>query len=120
MAEKGEGPRDIGKVAKMPARDDMLGKLKDAGLTGMTPQSDKFFERFVESVADSEKVGAGLNMAWELAMYDTLNDYPPVVRAAVGMSFNRAIDAVTPDPEVAKQAKEFREMVMAEMKKKGK
>ena len=105
------------KVAKMPGRDDMIGKLKDAGIYGMTPQSDRMFDNFVGSVADSEKVGPGLAMAWELASYDTLRDYPPQVQAIMSMYFDRVVDTVTPDPEVAEEAKKFMQEVREEARK---
>lgn len=105
------------KVAQMPGRDQMIGKLKEAGIYGMTPQSDRMFDAFVGSVADSEKVGAGLAMAWELASYDTLRDYPPQVQGIMSMYFDRVIETVTPDAEVAAQAKQFMQEVREEARK---
>lgn len=106
------------KVVMMPKAEEMAAKLREAGLYGVTPQTDEFYNSFISSVADSEKVGAGLNMAWELSLYDWMQQgMPPVMRGLMSMSFDRAIDAVTPDPEVATQAKEFRQMVIEETRK---
>lgn len=106
------------KAVDMPERAEMEQKLREAKLLGTTPQTDRFFRRFVESVAGSSKVGPGLNMAWELAAYDTLGDYPPMIKALVDMSYDQVIDAVTPDPKVASQAKEFRKQMLEELKQK--
>jgi len=110
----GSQEHDLGKVVQMPPQEEILRKLQDAGLYGLTSQTDTFFQRFSEQAADHEIVGAGLNMAWELAGYDTLRQYPSVVRAAVNAGFDRAVDAITPDPEVAEQAKAFRRKVLEE------
>ena len=53
-------------------------------------------------------------MSWELAAYDTLRAYPAVVKALVGGSFDKVIDAVTPDPEVAEDAKALRHKILDE------
>lgn len=114
-----EAPRNHGqepKAVQMPSREEMLQRLQDTGLYGVTPQTDAFYHRFVDQVAGSEIVGIGLNMAWELAGYDTLRPYPAMVRAAVDLGFNRIIDAVTPDAEVADEAKAFRQKILDEMR----
>ena len=95
------------KVVKMPGHDEMMRKLKDKRIVGMTPQSDRVYERFVSSVADSEMVGQGLTLAWELALHNELKNYPQPVYAAMSLWFEPTIDAVTPDTDVASQAKEF-------------
>lgn len=105
------------KVVMMPNREEMVKRLTKARLMGITPQSDRFFGIFIDQVADSEKVGPGLNMAWELAGYDTLEGYPPLIKAIIDMNFDRAIDIVTPDPEVATRAKEFRKQVLEEVRR---
>lgn len=66
----------------------------------------------------SEKVGMGLNMAWELAKYDCFRGYPPVIAGLADMYYDRVIDAVTPDTEVATQAKDFHKMTLEEVSKK--
>lgn len=113
-SSEGKGP----KVVHMPSKEDILQRLRTTGLYGVTPRTDIFFDRFIGQVADSEIVGAGLNVAWELASYDTLRAYPPIMRTAVGLSFNRVIDAITPEPEVADDAKAFRQQILDEIKAK--
>lgn len=102
------------KAVEMPQREEALRRLQEAGILGVTPQTDEFYSRFINSIAGTSKVGAGLNMAWELAGYDTLRAYPSIMRAAVNMNFDRVVDIITPDPEVAEQAKEFRKKVSEE------
>jgi len=114
-SNSGKGKQD--KVAKMPDVQQMEQKLTEVGLLGISEQSDRVFKRFASSVAGSEKVGAGLAMAWELANYDELKDYPPQVQALMSMYFNKTVDTVTPDPEVAQQAKQFMAEVRNEAKK---
>lgn len=105
------------KVVLMPKREEMTKRLQEEGLLGIDSQADRFYGRFVDIVADSKKAGAGLNMAWELSGYDTLRDYPPMVRAVIDMYFDDVIDTVTPDLDVANQAKEFRKKMLDEMGK---
>jgi hypothetical protein len=105
------------KAVVMPGREEMLQKLQKAELLGVSEQTDRFYQRFVESVAGSSKVGPGLNLAWELAAYDTLRAYPAVLKSLVDMNFNHTIEAVTPDPEVAAQAIEMRNEMMAKLRK---
>ncbi len=107
----------LDKVVMMPTGEELLGKLKDAGVLGVSPQTDRFYRRFVEQIADQEKVGAALQLAWELASYDTMRDLPSIVRAAVGMNFDRVVDVVSPDPEFAAQAKAFRQKVFEEIER---
>lgn len=106
------------KVVMMPKLEVMEQKLHEAKVLGIAPQTDKFYKHFAASVADSQKVGSGLSLAWDLASYDTLSDLPPAVQIVVDMNFDDVIDAVTPDKEVATQAKEFRKKTLEEMGKK--
>ena len=121
MPESKEGRRNE-KAITMPGREEMLKKLKEAKLLGTTPQTDEFYEHFVNSVAGQEKVGAGLSIAWVLTEYDVLKEYPPIMQGLMNMSFERAIDAVTPDKEVARDAKEIMQRARdaARAKSKGK
>lgn len=100
------------KFVVMPRAEEMKEKLRAIGIYGVTPQADTFFDNFIGQIAESEKVGAGLYTAWELAQYDTLRDYPVQIRVVLNIGFERIIDTITPDPEVATQAKEFRQQVM--------
>jgi hypothetical protein len=104
------------KVVQMPSREEMVQKLQEIGLYGTAPQTDAFFNNFVGQLAGSEKAGMALQMAWELATYDTMMSLPPVVRVVLNIGFNRVVDAVTPDPEVAEDAKAFRQQVLDEVK----
>jgi hypothetical protein len=109
--------RQPDKAVKMPTREQMTEKMKEGNFLGMSSQTDAFYNRFIDSVADSKKVGAGLNRVWELAKYETLRDYPPALKVLIDMDYEDVIDAVTPDPEVATRAKEARRKMLEEMKK---
>lgn len=107
------------KVVKMPTFEEMTIKLEERHLLGDEPTMDSFLKRFVGGVANSNKVGMGLNLAWELAKYDSFQGYPPMIAALADMNFDDVIDAVTPDSEVATQAKDYHKMVLEELRKKG-
>lgn len=113
-----EFERNFDKIVHMPPREEILQRLQEAGLYGITPQSDLFYDRFVDKIADSKKVGEGLVLAWTLAAYDTLREYPPMIGVLVDMNFGRAIDAITPDPDVAEAARAFRGQVQEEAARK--
>lgn len=95
------------KVVTMPEAQNMVKKLTDAGLINMDEESDRVMKKYIQKVAGTNKVGAGLAMAWSLAIYDELKDYPPQIQGVMSMYFDIVIDASTPDPEVAKEAKDF-------------
>lgn len=103
-----QDPAEKLKAVQMPPRDIILQKLREIGVYGVTPQTDEFYDEFVKSAADREIYGGGLNMAWVLASIDTLGPYSAIVNG----DFEEVIDAITPDPEVAEQAKEFRRKVL--------
>ena len=119
-----ETPKAYGKnqepqmVVRMPSLEEMNQKLTDAKLLGNEQVMDGFFKKFASSVADSEKVGMGLNLAWELAKYDSFQGYPPVIAALADMYYDRVIDAVTPNTEVAIQAKEFHKEILEKVRNK--
>lgn len=115
QSEKGEIPAI--KATMMPNQEEMITRLEGTGVLGVTPQTDAFYRNFVDQVADTQKAGAGLHMAWTLASYDTLRDLPPVISAVVDMNFDRVVDAVTPDLEVADQAKQFRQEVLETLRR---
>lgn len=118
---KGIGGTTAEKVVIMPEAQQMEQKLTEAGLLGMTEQTDRVFKKFVSKVAGSEKVGVGLAMAWTLASYDELKDElkdcPPPVQAITSMYYDNVVDTVTPDLEVANQAKEFMAKAREESRK---
>ena len=111
---QGKSPED--KIVRMPEREIILRKLQDIGLLGVSGQTNIFYQTLAERLSDREIVGVGLNLTWELVGHDTLGDYPPLVRAAVGLNFNNVIDAITPDSEVAAAAKDFRKQMLDEMR----
>ena len=120
MTEQRETDFGQDQVVRMPQAGEMVVKLREAGLYGVTPQTDEFYDMFIRAVADNEKVGAGLCIAWELSLYDWMQQgMPPIMRGLVGMSFDKVIDAVTPDLEVATQAKEFMQRARDEARKRG-
>jgi hypothetical protein len=104
-------------VATLPSKEEMTRLLKEAGIYGTTPQTDRMYDSFIEKVAGSEKVGMGLVMAWELAKYDTLQGYPPMIAVLVDMNFDQVVDAVSPNPELANEAKMFKNKVQEAAKK---
>jgi hypothetical protein len=110
----GQNDATTSKAVQMPSQDQVLLKLHEAGAYGTITQSNRFYDSFATYAAGHEIVGQGLVMAWELAGYDTLSQYPPQVKAIIDMSFDRVIDAITPDPEVAQAAKDFRKKVLEE------
>lgn len=107
------------KVVRMPTFEEMTRKLEESRLLGDEPTMDSFLKKFVGSVANSGKVAMGLNLAWELAKHDSFQGYPPMIAALADMNYDAVIDAVTPDPEVATQAKDYHKKVLEELRKKG-
>jgi hypothetical protein len=105
------------KTVQMPPREDMVGRLEEVGVLGVSPHADRFYTAFVNDVADKEIVGPGLHMSWTLATADTLSDLPPIIGIQIGMEFDRVVEAVTPDLEVARQAKDFRRQVFESMRR---
>lgn len=103
------------KIVKMPEREVIMRKLQDSGVLGISEQTNSFFGKLAETLGDREIVGAGINLTWELTKYDTMRDYPPIVQAGLDISFDRVIDAITPDPEVAEEAKEARRKILEEI-----
>jgi hypothetical protein len=101
----------------MPDREIILRRLKDSGVLGVSEPSNAFFYKFTEYLADRPVIGPVLNLFWAQAMTDTMSGYPPQVSLAMNLYFNRAIEAVTQDPEVTEEAKVFREQIYAELKK---
>ena len=105
MSEENE--RSLGKHIIMPERAEMVEKLREANVYGIAPQTDEFFDSLIRKLAGSSKVGQGLAIAWVQSEYDVLRNLPPVMTPLVRMRFNDVIDAITPDAEVAQDAKTF-------------
>ncbi|HKC14634.1 MAG TPA: hypothetical protein VKC89_01560 [Patescibacteria group bacterium] len=117
MSSESIGPNSEGKqpkVVKMPTAEIVSQKIQSTGLYGVVPQVDGFYDSLVKYTANRELVGMGLVMSWEMAGYDTLREYPEAMGFLVDMSFDKVIDAITPDAEVAQDAKEFRKKVEEE------
>ena len=113
-------PKDEPKAVQMPTREEMLQRLQAAGVYGITPQTDAFYDQFIKYTSDHQLNGMGLTNSWEFASYDTLRQYSPFIRTDIGAGFDTVIDAVTPDDEVANDAKEFRKKVLEEVARKRK
>lgn len=105
----GEEPRI--RTVQMPPAEDMVRRLREAGLYGIAPQTDRLYDRFISEVADTPKAGLGLLTVWELSKYDTISEFPRTVQAAIEVNFDIMVDAVTPDPAIASDAKEARRQV---------
>ena len=70
----------------------------------IAPESDfkRIIVNFAQKVGGSEKVASGINMAWELAVWDvaTQPGAVPLVGVLIGMEFDKIMGAVfaeTPD-----------------------
>lgn len=109
--------RDQYKTVNMPNREILVRKLHEGGVLGISDQTDSFFNSFANWVSGGEVSAEGIVNSWYLTMASTLADQAPVVQNAVDMYFDRTVDLITPDPEVAQQAKDHRKMVLEEIKK---
>lgn len=108
-----EHQQDLGKIIDLPQAEKLLERFPD-GTIGLTPQTDAFYRRFAEIIGGSERVAVGLNMAWDIASDETLRAFPVDITLAVDMNFDRVMDAIVPDAEVAEQAKSFRRKMLME------
>lgn len=50
-----EQEQNLGKSVEMPTREELLKRLPD-GTLGLTPETDAFYTRFIDSIAGSSKV----------------------------------------------------------------
>lgn len=106
------------KIVTMPDKILMLEQLREAEILGKSRELDALLNKFADQVAGTRKAAEDLNLAWELAGYDTLKDVSatlPIMGAIFMMEFDRVIDVVTPDPEVAARAKEIRRKVLEQV-----
>lgn len=103
-----KGPEQMKKVI-MPSQEIMITKLREAKLFGQETKMDEFYEHLTKSLSNRGIVSVGLMVAWELTGADVFTGYPPMVKVVMDEFFNDAIDAITPDPEVATQAKQLRQ-----------
>ena len=99
---------------EMPSKAAMLLALAGCDAYQQSATSDTFFEIFADSIADSNRNALGLNMAWDIALYKfkerspSFPDEIDAIVADINIHFDPVIDAITPDVEVAKQAKDVR------------
>ena len=107
------------RVIKMPSYPNMVDKLNNVGgFYGIDPGIDTFFYDFLSSIEDSKKISPrGLVILWELAKRDALGSYPIHVRKVISDHFENVIDIITPDLEIAKQAKALMSKVRNGQKK---
>ena len=111
------GLYDPGKVVDMPTSKQMTEKLREGMFLGLSPVRDTFYTRLVLFIAGKPVNGAALSVSWAFAKYHTLRDLPPEIAKSIETDFNRFIDTVTADADVAQYAKEFRREVRRMMKR---
>lgn len=117
MSQENEQNQGIGPVVIMPEREVIVRKMQGLGVLGISEQTNDFLYRLAEILDRALLNGAGLNLVWEKIMHETLSGLPPTVRAAVGMGFDQLVDAITPDAEVANEAKEARKALHDQLAK---
>jgi hypothetical protein len=102
----------------MPRKEELISKLKETKFFGTNEITDPFYENFIDKVSDRSKSGRQLYADWQTVKYYTLSNpnLPPVFKKMVDMDFERTIDALTPDPKVAGDAKKINEEIEAKLK----
>ena len=98
-----------GKTINLPSKDEMLQRLLKVDDNSHLQQ--KFYPKLLEE-AGSRKVAMGVVMLLQLVIYDYTEGMPPMMGAVMNMRMPDFIDALCPDEEVAKEAKEFFEQAM--------
>lgn len=100
------------KPVLMPSGDKMMARLKEQKLIGGTPDKDAFYSRLVGDLSQKEINAVGLNLAWDLTKATVMRRADIEVRnifnTFIDPEYGRAINAITPDPEVASAAIQFR------------
>ena len=71
--------------------------LKDGGIYGVTTQTDKFYDRFIEIIQGHRNAPDGIIVAWNLSMVDTLKIYRPIVHQLINDQFEEVMTAIVPD-----------------------
>lgn len=115
MTREQEQNPNFGPVVTMPDREVIVRKMQELGVLGISEQTNGFFYRLAEILDRAQLNGAGLTLIWETSIHESLSGLPPVTRSAVGMDFDRIVDAITPDAEVADNAKKSREALMVQL-----
>jgi len=97
------------KTVKMPSKDEMTEKLRKAKLLGASSKiGERLFSTFIDLVAGRNEGASGLNLAWEVAKFDTSPGVSPLMAETLEMQYEAFVETVTPDPDVANRAKEVR------------
>lgn len=96
----------------IPSAEEMIAKLTGAGILGTAPECDTFYFSFIDKLAGRTKRAEGINLAWDLSLYDTVKEYPPQFITALNATYDGAIDALISDRKVAQEAKEVRKFVL--------
>ena len=105
---KGNVPEDVKRIL-MPSKEVIVLKLREGGFFGILPQIDTFYETFAGYIGGRNVPPGGFNLFWGIASLELSDLHAHLqVRLGVHHSFDRVIDAVVPDPEMASQAKEYR------------
>jgi len=99
------------KTMRIPAHKDIGERLSSSGVVGRNRLGDGVMRTFTNSIADREHSGTTLVIAWEQACEDANKGVDPKLDIALthllnAYLFDRVIDAVVPDPEIAHDAKE--------------
>lgn len=105
------------KLVAMPDREVLVRQLQKLGVLGISDQSNTFFNRYSEYLADNEMNAAGVYSLWVKASTDTLSGEVPTVRAILDGYFDIVVEAVVPDKEVAQEAKIIREEMLKKLGK---
>ena len=99
---------EVEKSVKMPSQEEMARRLK---VTSLPLRQPGVLTYFISSVADQVESGSSLVAAWEGACQEANKKLArwkdlTITQLLHCLSFPGVIDAVTPDREVAKDAKE--------------
>lgn len=95
---------NVYKITQMLSAEEMIGKLQAANLLGISEASDLVVVKFIDKVAGRTKSGLELAMIWDLIEYETMKGCPIKVLVAMALFYQKVIETVIFDPEVAKQA----------------
>lgn len=96
-------------VGNIPNREELLNRLVEVNNDSHLVAD---FSPHLLKYAGSQKNGMGVVMAFELALADFLQGYPPIIGNALRVDMDRYIDALMPNELVAADAKAFRAEVV--------
>lgn len=122
MVEKSPHERRPPRKVVMPPRDEIIGRLTEAELYGITQASDTIYDAFIDQVAGTRKEANGLVFAWQIAIHQGLTEAPLEDLRTLEKFFNRQFyklaETVVPDLEAITQAKQSMENYEEYLKKK--